>query len=54
MPTREEMVKEILDDYNKEHAPHAHDVDELEMRLNVYQDIKEIKNLLQKIVDKQG
>ena len=54
MPTREEMIQEVLDDYNKEHAPHAHDTDELKLRLELYHDVKEIKGLLQKIVDKQG
>jgi hypothetical protein len=54
MPTREEMVKEVVDDYNSEHTPHFHDKTEFQMRLEAYHDIKEIKNLLQKIVDKQG
>ncbi len=54
MPTREEMIKEVVDDYNKEHNPHAHDADELEMRLNFYHDVKDIKDLLQKIVEKMG
>jgi hypothetical protein len=54
MPTREEMIKEVVDDYNKEHAPHSHDADELEMRLNLYHDVKDIKALLEKIVEKMG
>ena len=54
MPTREEMVKEVVDDYNSEHTEHFHDKSEFQMRLEAYNDIKDIKNLLQKIVDKQG
>jgi hypothetical protein len=54
MVTREEMIKEVVDDYKKEHAPHVHDTSEFDMRLNFYQDVKEIKGLLQKIVEKMG
>ena len=54
MATREEMVQEVVDDYNKEHSPHFHDKSEFEMRLEFYQDVKEIKGLLQKIVEKMG
>jgi len=54
MPTNEEMIKEVVDDYKKEHAPHAHDADELEMRLGLYKDVAEIKALLAKIVEKMG
>jgi hypothetical protein len=54
MPTREEMINEVVDDYNKEHSPHAHDKSEFQMRLAFYQDVAEIKALLQKIVEKMG
>jgi hypothetical protein len=54
MVTREEMVKEVVDDYRKEHAPHVHDISEFDARLNLYQDVKEIKDLLQKIFEKMG
>jgi hypothetical protein len=54
MATREEMVQEVVDDYNKEHSPHFHDKSEFEMRLEFYQDVKEIKDILQKIVEKMG
>jgi hypothetical protein len=54
MVTREEMINEVVEDYNKEHSPHFHDKSEFEMRLEFYQDVKEIKALLQKIVEKMG
>jgi hypothetical protein len=54
MPTREEMVKEVVDDYNSEHAPHFHDKTEFQKRLEMYHDVKDIKDLLQKIVEKMG
>jgi hypothetical protein len=54
MPTQEEMIKEVVDDYNKEHAPHYHDASEFEMRLGFYKDVGEIKELLKKIVEKMG
>jgi hypothetical protein len=54
MPTREEMVKEVVDDYNSEHTPHFHDKTEFEMRVEMYHDVKDIKDLLQKIVEKMG
>jgi len=28
------MIQEVLNDYDKEHAPHAHDVEELKLRLD--------------------
>jgi hypothetical protein len=54
MPTREEMIKEVVDDYNKEHSPHAHDVSEFDMRIKFYADVSDIKALLEKIVEKMG
>jgi hypothetical protein len=54
MPTREEMVKEVVDDYNSEHSPHFHDKSEFQMRVEFYQDVMEIKELLKKIVEKMG
>jgi hypothetical protein len=54
MVTREEMINEVVEDYNKAHSPHFHDKSEFEMRLEFYQDVKEIKALLQKIVEKMG
>jgi len=54
MPTREEMINEVVDDYNKEHSPHTHDKSEFQMRIEFYQDVAEIKTLLQKIVEKMG
>ncbi|MGZ5502518.1 MAG: hypothetical protein ACXW1O_04100 [Halobacteriota archaeon] len=54
MPTREEMIKEVVDDYNTEHSPHFHDKSEFQMRVEFYQDVAEIKDLLKKIVEKMG
>ena len=54
MVTREEMINEVVDDYNKEHSPHTHDKSEFQMRIEFYQDVAEIKTLLQKIVEKMG
>jgi hypothetical protein len=54
MPTREEMIKEVVDDYEKEHAPHIHDASEFDMRLKMYADVSDIKALLEKIVEKMG
>jgi hypothetical protein len=54
MVTREEMINEVVEDYNKEHSPHLHDKSEFEMRLELYHDVKEMKALLQKIVEKMG
>jgi hypothetical protein len=54
MPTREEMIKEVVDDYEKEHAPHTHDASEFDMRLKMYAEVSEIKALLEKIVEKMG
>ena len=48
------MIKEVVDDYEKEHGPHTHDKSEFQFRVQIYHDVKEIKDLLQKIVDKQG
>jgi hypothetical protein len=54
MPTSEQMINEVVDDYNKAHSPHFHDKSEFQMRLEFYQDVKDIKALLQKIVEKMG
>jgi hypothetical protein len=52
MATREEMINQVVEDYK--HDPLYHDVEEFRMRLELYQDVKEIKALLQKIVEKMG
>lgn len=52
MATREEMINQVVEDYK--HDPLYHDVEEFRMRLELYQDVKEIKGLLQKIVEKMG
>jgi len=52
MPTREEMVNEVVEEYK--HEPQYHDIAEFKMRLEFYHDVKEIKDLLQKIVEKMG
>ncbi|MGZ4909829.1 MAG: hypothetical protein ACXVI1_03710 [Halobacteriota archaeon] len=52
MPTREEMINEVVQDYK--HDPLYHDVAEFQMRLEFYQDVKEIKAILEKIVEKIG
>ena len=52
MVTREEMIKEVVEDYK--HDPLYHDVAEFTMRLEFYQEVKDIKALLEKIVEKMG
>jgi hypothetical protein len=54
MATREEMIKEVVDDYKKQHAPDYHDASEFEMRLEFYQEVLDIKNLLKQILEKMG
>ena len=54
MPTKDEMIKEVVDDYTKVHAPDYHDASEFEMRLKFYKDVADIKALLEKIVEKMG
>ncbi|MGZ7112226.1 MAG: hypothetical protein ACXVIU_13105 [Halobacteriota archaeon] len=52
MPTREEMINEVVEDYK--HDPLYHDVAEFKMRIEFYQEVKDIKELLQKIIEKMG
>ncbi len=52
MVRNEDLRKELIDEYKR--LPLYRENAEFKMRLDFYEDVQEIKSLLQQIIDKMG
>ncbi|MGZ4926594.1 MAG: hypothetical protein ACXV4B_09130 [Halobacteriota archaeon] len=52
MPTREEMINAVVDDYKKD--PLYQENAEFRLRLEFYQTVMELKDLMKQILEKMG